>query len=309
MWLLIFQECISNIIARCGVPLFFLISSILFFSKEQKYINVIKKKTKTILIPYLFWNTFWIVIWIILQQSTFAEAFFSGTNRRIIDRNIVEWLELYGLGLKYPLLPQDYPLWFMRDLYVMFLISPIIKRVITKVPKFSLLLGIILLFMPDLYWFKTAFAWFLIGGAIVKLDIHMTVFDRTSFGIISMFYAISLTVTTIITVFYNTTFINTLFVLVGICFWTRASKVISESVKCRTLIMNLSSYTMIIYVFHELTLSSIKKVLLKVLPCTDLFILLEYILLPFFIMIICIILGKVMYKYLPKLYAITTGGR
>ena len=43
-WLLLFEELISQTISRCGVPLFFLISSILLFKKQRNYTETIKGK-------------------------------------------------------------------------------------------------------------------------------------------------------------------------------------------------------------------------------------------------------------------------
>ena len=56
-WLLLFENMISQIIARCGVPLFFLISSILLFRKQREYKATIKIKIRTLLLPYLIWNS------------------------------------------------------------------------------------------------------------------------------------------------------------------------------------------------------------------------------------------------------------
>ena len=58
-----------------------------------------------------------------------------------------------------------------------------------------------------------------------------------------------------------------------------------------------------------MTLSSVKKVFLRLLPQTDLFLFLEYNLIPFFVMGICIFVGIAMKKIMPTFYALVTGGR
>ena len=304
-WLAAYQGCVSQVITRCGVPLLFLLSAILFFSKERKYSQVLKSKCKTILVPYLFWNTFWIVVWIVLQQLPFTAVFFSGNNAKILDMDVQGWLQLYGIGVNYPAYPQDYPLWFMRDLFVMFLIYPAIKALVSKFPKLSLAAGIVLLFVPD-YWFKTALAWFLIGGALVQLNIHITLLDKFSFWKICLVYGVCLVSALL---FSSVPCVKTAFVLVGIFFLLRLSKVIYDNVRARNIILRLSNYTFIIYAFHEMTLSSVKKVFLRLLPQTDLFLFLEYNLIPFFVMGICIFVGIAMKKNMPTFYALVTGGR
>ncbi len=49
------QRFISEGIASCAVPLFFLFSSYLFFIKNDSYKTVLKKKLKGLAVPYFLW--------------------------------------------------------------------------------------------------------------------------------------------------------------------------------------------------------------------------------------------------------------
>lgn len=62
VWLQLFECGLSQIVAGCSVQMFFLISSVLFFRTDQTYSAVIRKKIKTLLLPYLIWNSFWIIV-------------------------------------------------------------------------------------------------------------------------------------------------------------------------------------------------------------------------------------------------------
>lgn len=119
-----FSYIVSEIIARVAVPLFYIFSGYLFFLKTPNYslgdykINV-KKKAKSLLLPYVFWNI--VVIFLIFIKETF---FWSGEVKRIIDYTVADYLSSFWNGACG--MPINFPLWFIRDLIIMVLISPIL---------------------------------------------------------------------------------------------------------------------------------------------------------------------------------------
>ena len=141
MWLLDIEYSISKVISRIGVPMLFIVSSIFLFKKNRNYGATIKNKIKTLLIPYLIWNSFWIIFMILLQNINFTKPFFS--HDPILGSSFYNILSLYGIG-NYP---QAYQLWFVRDLMIITLIFPIIKKISTKFPKLTLLIGITIMFL------------------------------------------------------------------------------------------------------------------------------------------------------------------
>ena len=291
------------------MPAFFLFSSVFFFSKERKYKDVVTNKFKTLIVPYLVWNTFWVIVWILLQELPVTAAFSSGFNARVLDLDALGLLNLYGIGALYPL---DYPLWFMRDLFFMFLIYPALKLIVSKAPKIALVLGAVILFLPNIYpnmFLNTAAGWFLIGGALVYLNIHLTLFDKVPVWTMTLVYVVSIAVTIYVELWQYKSFIVIFLIFIGIGFLFRLSKVIYDNNTLKDAFLWLSKYTMIIFVFHERTLSCIEKVLLKVLPNTDLFVILIYHLVPFLVIGICIAFGMLLQKIVPKFYVLSTGGR
>ena len=49
------QFMISSGLGSCAVPLFFMFSAYLFFKKDTPYKNMLKKKTRGLLLPYFVW--------------------------------------------------------------------------------------------------------------------------------------------------------------------------------------------------------------------------------------------------------------
>lgn len=302
IWLQLFQDGLSQVISRCGVPIFFLISSILFFRSDRSYGNMIGKKARTLLLPYLIWNTFWIVVFIILQGLPFTEPYFSGSNTPILQCSLKEWFGLYGLGQTYPFC---YPLWFVRDLMVIFLFCPIIKAAVDRCPHIMSGCGVVLIIFPLHFYGREALAWFIIGAVIVKKQIHITCLDRLRMSKVLLLYLFTI----LISLVFPISVLRNISILAGIIFWFRISKEIYMREKFRAEFLRLSKWTFIIFVFHELTLSSIKKVCLRLFPTIPGFLLAEYMLIPIFVVALCMIVGSIFKKILPGLYDLTTGMR
>lgn len=62
-WLDWFKYIISVVVARCAVPAFFFISAILLYKRDFVWKDNIKKKLKTLVVPYMLLNTFWILFY------------------------------------------------------------------------------------------------------------------------------------------------------------------------------------------------------------------------------------------------------
>lgn len=106
-------------ITRFAVPLFFILSGITFFRdyNNQKYVAKIKSRFFTLCVPYLIWNTLWMIFDIICSY-TFISSFFTG--RKLFELTV-------GNVLKAVFLAEcNIPFWFMSYLIVFVLLSPLL---------------------------------------------------------------------------------------------------------------------------------------------------------------------------------------
>lgn len=131
---------VNGPIVRLAVPTFFFMSGYLFFMGKEEfgftgYVNVLKKKAKSLLIPYLIWNliAFCLLgIYEYLKDSSIDDL----KSWSLMD---IFWAHGKGiqatsvLGYQYPVIvsPAAGVLWFMRDLMMMMACSifayPIVK--------------------------------------------------------------------------------------------------------------------------------------------------------------------------------------
>jgi len=130
-------------IFRLAVPLFFSISGYLFFltytPDAASYGRMIIKKTRTILIPYLLFNAISLLLIFIFNKVPY-----------IGDINMVHRDGVWELLLGIYRYPVNYTLWFLRDLYVYFLMAPVFYVVSKEIPFLGLILfWAIWMFLPQ----------------------------------------------------------------------------------------------------------------------------------------------------------------
>lgn len=121
-------------ICQLAVPLFFMISGYLFFNGLEKwdkdvYLTKLKRRVRSLLIPYILWN----IIAIVLYYS------YSAFRMRLHGETFISFPEQLqrwkGLRIFWDCdhgMPLDYPLWYVRDLIVFVIASPLILAVIRK---------------------------------------------------------------------------------------------------------------------------------------------------------------------------------
>ena len=302
IWLRNFEDFVSQVIASFAVPMYFLISSVLLFKSERKYIPTLKKKVKTLLIPYLFWNTMGVLIFIILQMFPFTAPFFSGASTPVLKSSFTEWLSMYGVGLE---CPKVYPLWFLRDLMVITAIFPIIKMIVEKLQTAALIIGLLLVMIPGIISFQSAFTWIFIGACVVKLDLRMEQLDKIPVSLSILSYV----VISIIVLFTEIEILDSIYLIIGVLFWIRMSKEIYNHSLMHSFMKKLFPCTFIIYAFHEPAMTALKKLCLKLLPTTPGLLTIEYLVIPIVMIGCCALLGFSFKKIMPKLYGIATGER
>lgn len=137
----------AQIFARIAVPMFFMFSGFLFFYKKENfsvktYTNNLRKRATTLFVPYVFWNFATILYYLIGRYVGYAPQFG-------IDFTFADWLrtfwdntypEFNGEGIaSYPICV---PMWYIRDLMVTSVMSPLIYWLLKRTNiSFVLLLG------------------------------------------------------------------------------------------------------------------------------------------------------------------------
>ena len=142
----------GHVLPSVCVPCFFLISGFLMFHQSIFSKSIYKKKLASrwhsLLVPYLIWNFFGFLIFLVKMHPAFSSHFPSLKGFRVDievfllsfwDTNLPKDINIGG--------PIDFPLWYIRDLILLVFFSPVIYWLIKKIKLvFVVLMGIVWFF-------------------------------------------------------------------------------------------------------------------------------------------------------------------
>lgn len=117
-------------LGETGVPAFFFISGFLFFLSQKTYSQKILSRVSSLFIPYLFWNGLILVVYIILDR--FVHPIFL-VDKAISNYNIIDYFRAFidrgdwNNGNGVPLLC---PFWYIRNLMILCILSPLLYYII-----------------------------------------------------------------------------------------------------------------------------------------------------------------------------------
>lgn len=309
-WFEMIKYIISEIISSCAVQTFFFISAILLYRKPFLWKENIKKKIRTLLIPYILLNTLWIMFYIICTNISGVKEFFSNSNTNINQWELGDWINAYtGYKTSFPIL---YPLWFIRDLFVLNIFSIIIKKIVDKFPKISFTISMIMwLFLDSTKIFcldTTTICFWIFGCCLVRKGIKLNSIDKIKKRYISIVYILVVLIEILTLKYSINKIIHRITILVGLIFWFACTTNLKNG-RFKNIIIFISSYTFSIYLFHEMSLTIMKKIYIKLFEGNLLLQSLEYFIIPCSIISICIIFSIILQKKLPRIYSIITGNR
>ncbi|MCF0177752.1 MAG: acyltransferase family protein [Bacteroidales bacterium] len=133
------QLFFSEVLPHVAVPLFMLFSGYLLFSKGsidfRRYTNILKKRTLTLLLPYLIWSTF---CFFVAVADDKVSCTFMHWLQGLWDTSL--WMPGGTFSIDMPGYPMSMPLWFLRDLMVLVVFSYIIGKLLEYSKGWFLLL-------------------------------------------------------------------------------------------------------------------------------------------------------------------------
>lgn len=128
-----------NWLGETGVPGFFFISGFLFFLSKKNYNQKIITRIHTLLIPYILWNLLLLLLYIIAYIAGFPQNI---NGRNITEYNLIDYIRLFwdrGSYDKGNFVPLLCPLWYIRNILIMSILSPIFYYIIKSLRELFLL--------------------------------------------------------------------------------------------------------------------------------------------------------------------------
>lgn len=135
-------------LGETGVPIFFFISGLLLFTSQKSYLQKLQTRTHTLLVPYLIWNFILVVIYITLYVVGYPQNI---NGKSITEYGAIDYLRLFwdrGSFDKGNFVPILCPLWYIRNLIIMVILSPLLYYIIKYTRVFYLII-------VSLWWMTT----------------------------------------------------------------------------------------------------------------------------------------------------------
>lgn len=324
----LFRISISHVLTHVCVPTFYLISGYLFFVSLEKwnwkkYLTKLKKRCKTLLIPFLLWNTVcvlialygafrhegWTAVYGFLDNNNYLHLYW---DCKTWNQDRTNWLGLANVATS----PYLVPLWFLRDLMVVNICAPIIyfllKRL--KVLFMVLLAGCFVsgVFVNIPGFSATAFLFYSMGSYCRLSNINKIHFEKHNRLVL---YLLTIILWLLCTVFdgHNTPqgdIIYPFFVFLGCLTLLNISYTIVEKGRIKIPAF-FSKSSFFIYLIHKIAVLNFIQGLAVLIfgESNPILLTVSYIFVPIATVALCMFLFILLNKISPSICSVLTGNR
>jgi len=323
-------------IAAIAVPCFFMFSGYLFFNKikewnKKVYFLKIKTRLRTLLIPYILFNLVAIVFAVLLQILQAHGSIYPFLNHLLDNWYRIFWnyfcwtgdpdnINMFGQPL--PLYgPYVRALWFVRDLFVMALISPIIYHFVKYTKIWGL--GVLFFFFYTKIWieipgyssrfFLTAFFFFSMG-AYFGINRKNLVISLRKYQVVWLILAF---ITLGLSAFFQYNlkkFVHPIFILSGVIsavnitsfFMERGKLQVRETLSKASFFIYCTHYILILRCIQKIFAISFRKVFGTL---NTIYAFVAYFIVPFVCAGVTICIYLLMKRFTPRILNLLTGNR
>ncbi len=186
-WLRVF---LADSLFRIGVPCLSAISGFLLFHRGWEafdYRKTLRTKASTILVPFLLWNTAFLVLVYAAQSRGIGFGYLPD----VVNATPRDWM---NLALAIETWPINIPLYFLRDLLLCLLLSPLIALAIRHYPRtvLALMLAYAVLPLPNGIFLKKSILFgFSFGVAMALHRVDIKRLDRFAAPVVAAVLAMA----------------------------------------------------------------------------------------------------------------------
>jgi surface polysaccharide O-acyltransferase-like enzyme len=178
-----------------AVPLLSIISGWLFFSfKDEPLTQIqtrIKRRIRSLYLPLILWNMVWLAVLLALFTFMPGSPVFHELAYDLSKAGAWDYINMVFAISDNPI---AYQFWFVRDLFVAVLISPLLWLMLTRMPYAgALVLGAVWLAAVDLHiFFRPAVLFFFyVGGLLRRKEITPTIGLNATFALIFIYFTLT----------------------------------------------------------------------------------------------------------------------
>ena len=280
-----------------AVPFFFAISGFLFFRTFtlRKTWSKYKSRIHSIVIPYLLWCSIYYFFFVF---CTNVPLFSKLVNAKVVKLSFKNYLMALWPS-------QYYTLWFLKDLIILIILSPIFFCLLKDYGRIKSGLLLLTFLMLNGYFGWTNFG---IGGlnyycfgAYFAINFKEISEKRKDWRIVVV---CAVGTALLLTLGYRLLSVQLVQICAIVLIWNAM-----DAFEFACELPWWMKITFFVYVAHDIVLESLEKVFLIVFGTSPIFALLDYIFMPTITFAVIVVIAGCLRRFLPFVWKILTGGR
>ena len=283
--------------AACGVTVFFLLSGyFLVFKGNWDYKKNLKKKFKSLVIPYCLFMLNYALISMV--GSLVLPAFFDDFRQFTAH----DWL-MHLFGIPFVTEPNYYgPLWFIRELVVLNILSVALVPAVKRIPDYLLIPPMVVIyFLPISRLIRYSIPFFIVGMCF-GFKKYIPVLNKLVYGLFILIIGFLIPV-----LFEGELSWKISVLLMAISIVLISGKLIENS-NVKKMAQTAIPLSFPVYLLHEYPMTTLTRLLamkhISVFQAT-----VAFFVLPFFVIGICVLVVIIWKRFAPRTYSIFMGNR
>jgi surface polysaccharide O-acyltransferase-like enzyme len=300
-------DLISNGLGRSAVPLSLVFAGYLLAhgmdSSFGGYVRRLQSKVHSLLLPMLFWNVFALLLHVVAQALPSTAGFFSGRHTLVADYSAAQLVQaLTGLGGP----PIAYHFWFIKDLLLLVVLSPLLRRGLTTSPL-TILVALFLLWQSELWttdWLSVKAAFFFCVGLHLGTNgIPLSKLDNYARPIVCL-YALLLVICALPWSEPWRPALHPLTISLGACALWCLSGWVVRTASLQKHLLTWSSASFFVFAAHEPLLTVVRKLAYTVVQPHSAWVAMAL----YFVVPLCLVAGLIaLHRQLSRLFPSFTG--
>lgn len=308
-WLDFVRNLMSQGLARVAVPTFFLMSGYLFFMGAEfsfvRYRAKLRSRLNTLLVPLVLWNLIALAIFGLAQALPATRGYFSGSNAPIASYSPFDYVAAI-LGIGRP--PIAYQFWFLRDLILLVIFSPLLNVLLRTAPRvFLVALGACWFadVWPDAVPSLDAVLFFSLGARASIAGRRIFALDARGPWLLA-FYIVVVVCDALTQSQAMNPYLHRVGILLGV---GSALYLTSRFARYRDSLVALGASSFFVYAAHEPILTIARKLAIHALRPTQWSAIVLYLALPAVLIAFLVVLYRRIERALPTTTRVLCGGR
>ncbi len=304
---------LSEGLGRSAVPLSLIFAGYLlaqgFDGSYNGYTKRLKSRVHTLLLPFLFWNLFALGVYALAQALPVTATFMSGRHTPVASFQLRDYAQaLLAIGGA----PVAYQFWFVKDLMLLVVLSPLLMRGL-KVAPWPILVTLFILWMSGVWTSEViacrAALFFCVGLALACHGKDLFQLDRFA-GAITLVYAALLTVCALPVFVSWQPHLRLLTIAMGVPALLCWSAWVMKSQRLTACLASLSTASFFVFAGHEPFLTVTRKLAYVVVkPSNSWAVMLLYLLVPLLVISTLVFLHRALGARWPSFIGFIAGGR